>query len=481
MDLRARLFRFAAARPRPFVITAPGGTRTRLLVEAELRRRGGRPATAPAVAMILIVCGHPGAELAAAVNTIWDDMPGPRSLVRLGEAASGDEVAAALEHADRALADVAAQRADATARQESGPWAPGGHENAEAAERHGDHPAGHEDDDTASSESDGSDDHGSMLHEHGDEQDEDAEEEGHHGHEQDNGHADHADHGDHREDSPDGEDEHSGHSGHGGGGHEHHRGAPMDLPMAERGEDRDGLKLDVLHVPLGPALQDWPAGLVIHLTLQGDVVQVAEVAAVEETAGGSSFWDEPWLRAASGEQVSTGEAERRRAACHLDSVGRLLAVAGWESAADQARALRDQVLAGVAEDELAPRFARFARRTGRSRTLRWMLGRVGVIDRAMADRHGLSGPAARDLGDASARLTGWLDEIGRALARVDDPAPLDGADGPRETMGRWPSATVLALLPELLEGADLSEARLTVASLDPDLSQLAGVAGVAGE
>lgn len=255
----------------------------------------------------------------------------------------------------------------------------------------------------------------------------------------------------------------------------------MDLPMAERGDDRDGLKLDVLHVPLGPALQDWPAGLVIHLTLQGDVVQVAEVAAVEETAGGSSFWDEPWLRAASGERVSTGEAERRRAACHLDSVGRLLAVAGWESAADQARALRDQVLAGAAGDELAPRFARFARRTGRSRTLRWMLGRVGVIDRATADRHGLTGPAARHLGDASARLTGWLDEIGRALARADDPAPLDGADGPRGPIGRWPSAAVLAVLPELLEGAELSEARLTVASLDPDLEQFAVLAGVAGE
>src|SRR5690606_12162553 len=121
------------------------------------------------------------------------------------------------------------------------------------------------------------------------------------------------------------------------------------------------------------------------------------------------------------------------------------------------------------------------RRTGRSRTLRWMLGRVGVIDRATADRHGLTGPAARHLGDASARLTGWLDEIGRALARADDPAPLDGADGPRGPIGRWPSAAVLAVLPELLEGAELSEAGLAVASLDPDLEQFAVLAGVAGE
>jgi hypothetical protein len=243
--------------------------------------------------------------------------------------------------------------------------------------------------------------------------------------------------------------------------------------MAERAADRDGLKLDVLHVPLGPALPDWPAGLVLHLTLQGDVVQAVEVAVMGGQADEPSFWDEPWLRSAAGEQVTTGNAERRRAASHLDSVGRLLAVAGWESAADQARELRDEIVAGAPGSEVAPRVAKLARRTGKSRTLRWMLSDVGVVDREMADRHGLAGPSAHHLGDAFARLTGWLDEISQAAEQLHDSAPIQGTDGPRGPVESRSSAGVLAMLPELLDGAELAAARLTVASLDPDLDHVA--------
>jgi hypothetical protein len=403
--MRARLVRFATARPRAFIVTAPGATRTRLFVEAELRRRRGRLVATPAAASTLVVCGTPGADLASAVDVVWGDMPAPRSLVRLAETASADEVAAALDRAARELTDVTAQWADAAAHRE--PWSPeddGGHE----AEGHGGH------------------DHGGDM-----------------------------------------------------GGHEHHMGAPMGLPMAGRADDRDGLKLDVLHVPLGPALGDWPAGLVLHLTLQGDVVQAAHVGMAD--ARQASFWDEPWLRAARGEQVSEGEAERRRAASHLDSVGRLLAVAGWESAADQARRLRDALITGEPGGEPAARFAGFARRTRRSMTLRWMLRGVGVIDQAMADRHGPTGPEVHRFGDAHDRLTEWLDQIETSLGRLDTTAPLDGRDGPRGPVDRRPSAAVLGLLPELLEGAELAAARLIVASLDPDLDQLAVQAGVAGE
>lgn len=71
------------------------------------------------------------------------------------------------------------------------------------------------------------------------------------------------------------------HDMHGGRGNMHadHQGMEMPggLPMADRGEDRDGLMLDQLHVPLGPLLPDWPAGLVVHTTLQGDVVQAARI------------------------------------------------------------------------------------------------------------------------------------------------------------------------------------------------------------
>ena len=88
-----------------------------------------------------------------------------------------------------------------------------------------------------------------------------------------------------------------GGSGHGEHGRWRHHGHAMGdmawatwrcragLPMADRGEDRDGLKLDQLHVPLGPVLPDWPAGLVVRVTLQGDVVQHAEADAVGSRRG----------------------------------------------------------------------------------------------------------------------------------------------------------------------------------------------------
>ncbi|MFD0904501.1 hypothetical protein [Actinomadura sediminis] len=418
MDVRARLLGFATARPRAFVVTSPGATRTRLLVEDGLRRRGGRTVASPAAATTLVVCGAPGAELASAADVTWDDMPGPRARVRLADTASAEEVGAALDRAAGELADTAAQWADAAARRG---WSP-------------------EDEQDAEDEQEGDTGHGTD-----------------HGTGHDTGHD----------------------TGH-GGGHEHHMGSPMGLPMAGRADDRDGLKLDVLHVPLGPALHDWPAGLVVHLTLQGDVVQAAEAGAADGGEGPPSFWDEPWLRAAAGHRVPAGEAERRRAAAHLDSIARLLAVAGWTNAADRARVLRDDAVAGAPGDELAVRFAGLSRRVRRSWTLRWMLRDVGVIGRATADRYGLSGPSARRPGDVLARLRGWLDEAGAAIGRVGDREPLGGTDGPRGPIERRPSAAMLDLLPALLEGAEFSAARLIVASLDPDLAQLAVPAEVAG-
>jgi hypothetical protein len=59
-------------------------------------------------------------------------------------------------------------------------------------------------------------------------------------------------------------------------------GMPGGLPMAERGEDRDRLKLDRLHVPLGPVLPDWPAGLLVRLVVVP--VLLAAFTAVAVTA-----------------------------------------------------------------------------------------------------------------------------------------------------------------------------------------------------
>ncbi|MFC5828834.1 hypothetical protein [Nonomuraea insulae] len=229
-----------------------------------------------------------------------------------------------------------------------------------------------------------------------------------------------------------------GHDGHEGGHHGHHMGNPGGLPMAGRGPDRDGLSLDRLHVPLGPILPDWPCGLVVETVLQGDVIQEATVRWLGD---GESFWTEPWDRAASGRFVTRGEAGRRRAAAHLDGLGRLLSVAGWSTAAGGARRLRDRLLADAPRDVLTAPYEGFARQVRRSRTLRWMLRDVG---------------SAED-GDAMARLEAWLTVTQAAIDSIEDEAPLNE----ERPVGK-------ILNPELLVGAELAAARLIIASLDPD-------------
>ncbi|MFH9819304.1 hypothetical protein [Streptomyces sp. NPDC017230] len=274
---------------------------------------------------------------------------------------------------------------------------------------------------------------------------------------------------------------HGGHGGHGTrGGHD---GTEMrgGLPMAERGEDRDGLTLDRLHVPLGPFLVDWPPGLTVRLVLQGDVVQRADIAEVmgPGLAGGTPapFWARPWLRAEAGEPVTVGEAVRRRSAAHLDSLGRLLSVAGWPAEAVAARRLRDDLLAEVSPAAYAPRLERFAHRVGRSRTLAWLTRGIGELSAQEARERGVGGPAARAGGDVTDRYRQWLTDLRVDVRRLDEPALLEptAEESPR---GRWktgrpPSAALVALLPRMLAGTELAAARLVVAGLDPDLDELA--------
>lgn len=239
---------------------------------------------------------------------------------------------------------------------------------------------------------------------------------------------------------------------------------PGGVPMADRGEDRDGLTLDQLHVPLGPLLPDWPAGLVVHTTLQGDVVQDARVEVLG--TGGTSFWNEPWRRAAAGDPVTAGAAARRRVAAHLDSLARFLAVAGWADAALRTRWVRDDVLDGAPGTELVPRFRRTARRLRRSRTLRWLTTGLGAVPDAAA---------LRARGDVVDRWSGWLAAVEQILPDIDRTGHLPVGDPPRD-----PPEALLALLPELLTGAELATARLIVASLDPDLAEVSTRAEVPG-
>lgn len=246
---------------------------------------------------------------------------------------------------------------------------------------------------------------------------------------------------------------------------------PGGLMMADRGPDRDGLMLDQLHVQLGPVLPDWPAGLLVRVTLQGDVIQDAEVDTVPPGPGvtAPAFWDEPAVRAARGEPVEPAELDRRRAAAHTDSAARLLQLAGWSEAAVGARRLRDELLEGRTP---AAELARLARRVRRSRVLHWLLADLGPLTGHEAVGASPVGAA----GDVWDRLTWWLDEAaGAAAGRPGSSA------GPRRSIeGRAPAAALLDVVPEMLTGLDLAAARLVIASLDPDLDQLLGTRAEVG-
>ena len=270
------------------------------------------------------------------------------------------------------------------------------------------------------------------------------------------------------------------HEAHGTGSHHDMGDMDMEMPgglsMAERGEDRDGLKLDRLHVPLGPVLPDWSAGLVVRLVLQGDVVQHAEAAAVGLMEGAGSFWTEPWRRAAAGEPVTTGVAARRRAAAHLDSLARFLALAGWDDASTTACELRDDALAGRPAPSLGLAVRRLAARVARSRVLAWSTRGAGTLPPDEAAAAGVTGPARRAGGDVTARYRCWCRELSGLTAAFDDGSRLDPAvlEPPRGRLdgGQAPSASLLAVLPRLLAGSEFAVARLIVASLDPDLDEL---------
>ena len=248
------------------------------------------------------------------------------------------------------------------------------------------------------------------------------------------------------------------------GGRDDGMDLPGDLGMADRAPDRDGLTLDVLHVPWGPVLPFWPGGLVVDVELQGDVVQSAQARLLSGTERRTPYWSSP----PGGGAPTSGH---QRAAAHLDSLTRLLALAGWSSAADRAMLLRDALLAPAVPSQVVDDVARLRRRLLRSRTLRWATDDLGVISRDDVARWGLSGPAARACavgGDATARWRTWLQEIDAALSGAK-PGPDSGPHGD----GAEGSAALARAATTLMAGLDVAAARLVMASLDPDPDELA--------
>ncbi len=349
MGLRSALRRTAAAAPHVLLVPVPGQAALRWAAERWLDDRGWPLAQSPADADVLLECGEPGPELSQRAGVAWEAMPGPRTRVRL---LAADRVGAVLPDAQVRLADLGAQRAEAASRTAPAP--------------------------SAEQRDDGDVDHGDM----------------------DMGGMDHG-------------DMDMGGMDHGGmdmGGMDM-GGMDMSLPgglvMADRVEDRDGLRLEGLALRWGPLLPGWPAGLELDVVLSGDVLTTVGVRQLD---AGPEPADQP-----------AGQA--------LDALALVLAASGWHDGAVRARRARDEGGSGPLTEDIL-------RRLGSARVLRWSLRE-------------LPGPAGRSL----VEHLDLLIAVARGEPRPDD-AP-----------------TAVDALGAALTGLELGSASVVVAAFGPTLRQ----------
>lgn len=206
---------------------------------------------------------------------------------------------------------------------------------------------------------------------------------------------------------------------HGQGGEGMMGGTPYGrmMPMPPT-EGRDGLALDRLSLTLGPFLPGLPAGLMVEVGLQGDVleeVQLSTVAAHEALIG---------VPATDGRPAAVREAAR-----HLQAIADLAALAGLDALARRA--------ARLALDPTPDGIAAVRRRLDRRWALRAATDGIGVLDGT----------------DVTARWRGWFDTATDTLASV--PQPPD-ATGPTLDLDD---------LAGQLTGMEIGQAWLTLCSL----------------
>lgn len=373
MGLTDRIARLAAQRPHVLVVTVPGWDLERMRVQKVVRRSGWVLAQSPADADLLVTVGAAGDDLAVLIDRVWEQMPAPRARILV---TAGDEIAAALRGAAASLADIPLQR---RMLSETGP-----------APRNGYGPGAV---------------HAQMTHESGTD-----------GHADRGGGAPHlmtTESGHDRTDEDMGSDRDMENTGdepgsHQGGLHSMHGHGEMDMSMdmsgpggvplaGGYGADRDGLEMDVLHLPLGPVLPDWPAGLVLDCTLSGDLVVTASTRLL------------PAAGAAPDEPIAV---DHWRLVQHLDAAAQILHLVGPPGAASRAASLRDAALDEQAHPVSHAAVVSLGRRVARSKLLRWSL----------TARH-----SGSDAGGVLGRLTAHLaaaeaNTAGRASSGVD---PVD--------------------------------------------------------
>ncbi len=304
-------------------------------------------------------------------------------------------------------------------------------------------------------------------------------------------------------------------------------GVPYGRPLALRALDRDGLELDQLPVRVGPFFAPFPAGLVLDVTLQGDVVQEAIVpgnAFVASGEGGTPLraTGGPFHKAL-GESVRIADLERARARHHLRWLAEALRVHGLDALGHRTLALAVSLVDGV-PGGAAGDVAALGRLLERTRGLGWATADVGVVDPQLVTGRGLGpvaraaglaedariedtayvelgfapvlqerggdGGARRAAGDARAR---WRQRLGEAVQSLElaeragdrrtggDGRPFEGVRGlvSSDAARDSPSTMLLALLPDLLRGQEWGDAVTTIVSLDIDVREAALAPGAA--
>lgn len=277
-------------------------------------------------------------------------------------------------------------------------------------------------------------------------------------------------------------------------------GTPYGRPMAELGADRDGLRLDVVPGTVGPFFPRFPPGLVLDVTLAGDVVVDAAVGPNPFSgAGAAGLMPRPGLRPfprALSEPVSVAELEVARAREHLRWLADALIAHGLPALGTRAVRLAARVGPGDGASVRA-----LARALSWTQVLRWSTAGVGRI--AGEDAASIGGPVARAAGvvedartedpayralgfepvvhrdgDVAARWRQRLAEAAQALdlaARAGDrrTEPTGRVESPRGVLapGSAPTARLLPLLPRLVRGLEWGDAVATVVSLDLDLEE----------
>jgi len=320
-------------------------------------------------------------------------------------------------------------------------------------------------------------------------------------------HQEHKDHEEHKGDEhKDHEHNHDEHEGHDHEGHDHHHDMkPGGLAMAKRAEDRDGLKLDVLHVPLGPILYAWPAGLYLETTMQGDVIQDAKLKKISNQSNGKSWYNEPWDQVLNGEEITVLEVERHRIISHLDSLHRLLMVIGNESAVLKIAQIKHAAMQKTMDVDAVSQLLQNLKNILKGSQLEKLTKGIGRLTIEEAKKFGLTGPALRacgateDLrsgseaygsfeplvalgeGDARSRWHQWIGEIEISLQLINKSikTPLETnngkLEGPRGILGdenKKPSIALIKAICSLIKGQELAVARILVASFDPDINEL---------